>query len=388
MRNKYLFILIFFGFSLLVSLLNASWFTRLLPDRNAKQDDALQVHPVPEFAKVSSLMLSEDLINYYEEGIALLRKSLELDINVLVLSEEEQTPLEARSWYQNLVPDIEHKTNQIKIINIPHDSIWIRDFGPAFARWLGKPAINKLSFVDFIYRSDVIINDTVPYMSALYLHKSLESIPVILDGGSFISNGRSCLVSVDSLDADNLLQFRYIKGKPSISLFRSYLKHFVGCEQVLLFPKPAHEHIDMWAKFIDPNTVLVNELREDILNAVQQKHGPLDPEVGQIKSKLDAAASALKPYFNVIRIPMPIPEIEIFRTYANALLINHDVLIPSYSKTDLNGASLLDADYLDAYEQEVANIFEVHNYRVSFIKADQIISEGGSLHCVGLQLPE
>ena len=76
------------------------------------------------------------------------------------------------------------------------------------------------------------------------------------------------------------------------------------------------------------------------------------------------------------------------RTYANALLVNGHAMIPSYSKTDQNGVPLLDADFLESYEKEVKDIYEAYRYKVSFIKSDVIIADGGALHCVGLQLPD
>ena len=259
MQIKYLFFVLTFGGVVALAMSKVgTWFTN--HDQKAIQEPLLKVSPIPEYAKVSSLLLSEDLLtSYHEVGSALLAKVLELGLSAFILANEEGNDPKAKPWFHNLPPKSQSKAARIKLINIPHDSVWVRDFGPTYARWLGKPSISKLAFVDFIYRSDIIINDTVPYMVALYLHKSLESVPVILDGGSFLSNGETCIVSVNSLNAKELLKFGHVSGKPSISLFRNYLKHFVGCQDLLIFADPAHEHVDMWAKIINQNTILVNE---------------------------------------------------------------------------------------------------------------------------------
>ena len=388
MQKNYLLLFMAVGVILLLLMVNMPLWTALPEKTNATQEPLLKVYPIPEFAKVSSLALSEDLIALYDEGRALLAKALELGLTALVLVNEDEGMLESRPWFAKLDPPVKARAKQIKLVNIPHDTIWIRDFGPGYARWLGKPSISKSSFVDFIYRSDVIINDTVPYMLALYLHKSLESIPVILDGGSFLSNGSTCLVSVESLEAGHLLKFGKITGKASVSMFRNYLKHFVGCQKLVIFPNAAHEHVDMWAKIVNHDTVLVNEISDEILSDIASKHGPLNDEVFSVKRKLDEAAEILGDYFNVVRIPMPIPDIDVFRTYANALLINGHAILPSYSKIDKNGVPLLDAENLESYEEQVSKVFKDFHYKVSFINADEVIADGGALHCVGLQLPD
>ncbi|NRA47431.1 MAG: agmatine deiminase family protein [Oligoflexales bacterium] len=313
MQIKYLFFVLTFGVVVALAMSKvATWFTN--HDQKAIQEPLLKVSPIPEYAKVSSLLLSEDLLtSYHEVGSALLAKVLELGLSAFILANEEGNDPKAKPWFHNLPPKSQSKAARIKLINIPHDSVWVRDFGPTYARWLGKPSISKLAFVDFIYRSDIIINDTVPYMVALYLHKSLESVPVILDGGSFLSNGETCIVSVNSLNAKELLKFGHVSGKPSISLFRNYLKHFVGCQDLLIFADPAHEHVDMWAKIINQNTILVNEISEIAIKRAEKKYGQLNDEIFKIKEKLDDAALSLEQYFNVIRIPMPIPDIEVFR---------------------------------------------------------------------------
>lgn len=239
------------------------------------------------------------------------------------------------------------------ILPVAHDSFWIRDFGPVVASMPVAGRQQHTTLVDFTFRAQEELNDSLPYQLAMMGNYSVIHIPIKNDGGNFLTNGSTCLLTAT---------YELPEGQPPLA----NLLATIGCQQTLIFADFPHEHIDMWAKFISRDTILVNQF-----------HLPPQPSQEQRRQAkaLEAAAAQLAAHFTVVRLPMPPPQEDLFQTYANGLLVNQFAILPTF----LGNAAM---------ETSVANIFKAHGFTVKWVPGDYLAQSGGSIHCVTLAFPD
>ncbi|MCA9543663.1 MAG: agmatine deiminase family protein, partial [Myxococcales bacterium] len=174
-----------------------------------------------------------------------------------------------------------------------------------------------------------------------------------MEGGNFMTNGEGLCVATEWLVEQN-----YPK---SASQVRAIAKAHLGCDELVILERLEGEgtgHVDMYAKFLDRDTVLVGtyDRREDPTNAAL-----LDRNAQQL-ARLG---------LDVVRIPMPRPTYPVYRSYTNSLIVNDTVLVPTYR-----------ADR--SRESEAVAIYrrELPGHRVVTLDAEDAIQLGGAIHCV------
>jgi agmatine/peptidylarginine deiminase len=162
----------------------------------------------------------------------------------------------------------------------------------------------------------------------------------------------------------------------------------VGCRKVVVLDDPPHEHLDMWMKVVADGKILVNELDEPTIGRARAMFGQVPEDVRKLKDRLDELAKTLAEHAEVTRLPMPLPYRHVFRTYANALLVNGTALIPSYERFGWSYDDYPDAALKEHFETRAAEVYARHGFRTRFVRADGLVYNGGAFHCVMLQLPK
>ena len=72
----------------------------------------------------------------------------------------------------------------------------------------------------------------------------------------------------------------------------------------------------------------------------------------RIQEFLDTRAQDISDLgYNVVRIPMPVPSADLYRSYTNSLLLNGTAIIPQYVSN--RGSSYPDQQLLKSYESQV-----------------------------------
>ena len=85
------------------------------------------------------------------------------------------------------------------MLRVPHDTIWVRDYGPLFSLDAGRRTA-----VDARYPPlGRPLDDRAPAGLATYLGDRLRTVSAALEGGNLLSNGRGLLVATDKLVHDN-----------------------------------------------------------------------------------------------------------------------------------------------------------------------------------------
>jgi agmatine/peptidylarginine deiminase len=324
-------------------------------------------------------------------------------------------------------------------------TVWARDWSPQTA----YTADGQLVLLDFNYYSNRDADDSAARSLVELFNQGLPtdailtspdvvtriSVPVYNEGGNFMNNDDgACLMTTRVTDANSAeaiaeaaadnrrKNIRNDEVMDKSEIIRQY-KEKAGCKSVTIFPRIPYEgtgHIDMWAKFLDNKTVIVNELRDEIVNLSWYTEEERAKAI-EIQNYLEDRTQDIKNLgFDVIRIPMPAPVFgyaayadekqtqiiqvpDIFRSYTNSTTVNGYAVTPRYVAMDAE-ADLYDAKterylgsqplknaypddaFVQAYENEARAAYEKLNYKMSFVTVDNLISIGGAIHCTTMQI--
>ena len=194
----------------------------------------------------------------------------------------------------------------------------------------------------------------------------------VLEGGSIESDGRGTILTTSTcLLSENRNEYM---DRAELS---DYLQLVFGADRVLwldhgfLSGDDTDSHVDTLARFCDPETI-----------AYVSCEDPDDPhfeELSLMEQELHRfTTKAGKPY-RLIALPMAdrvvLDGVRLPATYANFLIINGAVLMPTYhSPKD----SLAEAQLQKAFpDREIVGV-----------DCRALIQQHGSLHCVTMQYPE
>ena len=274
-------------------------------------------------------------------------------------------------------------------------TVWARDWSPL----TGKTASGENRLLDFNYYPNRQTDDFTAQSFIDALPYERVSIPVYNEGGNFMSNDDGVCMMTSRVTDANRDQYFSEDMILNADQIKAYYREFAGCRQVHIFPRIPYEgtgHIDMWAKFLDNDTVIVNEIRDELL-ALPNMESWQRQRVKEVQSFLEARASQIAALgYDVVRIPMPAPVFStggtnMFRSYANSLLVNGTAMVPRYlsparNELGVNGR-YVDSGLLKAYENEVISIYEGLGYNFKWVNSDDTIAIGGAIHCTTMQVP-
>lgn len=254
------------------------------------------------------------------------------------------------------------RARSIHLLEIPGDTIWIRDFGPmTVLRSDGRAELVDHHYADGKRPWD----DMAAVRLARMLRIPNRRVPLTLEGGNIIANGRGIVLTTNRLYEQNAG-----RGHTSESIQQSLRTEFGVRQAVFLEPLKGEPtgHVDMFAAFVAPTTVVV---------------GRYDPEVDPVNAAiLDRNAERLRQIetadgcLEVVRIPMPAHSAAVWPTYANIVFAGRVVLVPVYSGWDAAG------------REEALAIFRrlLPKHRVVPIDCRELIRLGGALRCITLNV--
>jgi agmatine/peptidylarginine deiminase len=256
---------------------------------------------------------------------------------------------------------------------------WARDHGGITVIHNGLPRVYDFVFngwgLKFAANFDNLITRRLFHTATFAPHtERVHMHPFVLEGGSIESDGNGTLLTttrcLQSINRNEHLTRQQLEG---------HLKDFFGLERVLwlsngyLAGDDTDGHIDTLARFCDPHTI-----------AYVQCTDPADEHFAELQAmeKELRAFRTLAPEEEPYRlIPLPAAD-PVFRngqrlpaTYANFLIINRAVLMPSYqSEKDETARAALQKAFPDR--------------EIVAIPSLPLIKQHGSLHCIAMQYPE
>ncbi len=269
--------------------------------------------------------------------------------------------LRDREGVRNLLDRHGLPLDGLRFLDVPHDTMWVRDFGPFLVERAGAGP----GLVDMFYgEGDRRLDDEVPCGLGEAFGLPVQPVPLELDGGNLLTNGEGlCVTTTRVLERNrDAADERHV---------RRLLQRHCGCEEVVFLEPLAGEetgHVDMFATFTSPSTLVLGAYRpeDDPANAAL-----LDRNARRLQG-LSSGSGPLR----VERIPMPARPDGVWRTYTNVVFLNGTMLVPVYPDVDA--------------EQQFAALqlftLLMPGWRLVGIDSEELSLHGGALRCVTLNL--
>lgn len=276
-----------------------------------------------------------------------------------------QSPIHRQQILNTLAP-LDNPA-QLHFEIIPANDCWARDHGPITLR---DTATQQLQLLDFIFDGwggqfdatlDNQINAHLAQHSRFFQRLSWVKEDLVLEGGGIETDGQGTLLTTQCVLAHNPTR--------SPAEITQHLQRALGVNRVIWLngQLPGDDtggHIDTLARFCDPHTILYVE----------------HPALGLLKEQLTALRTLAGEPYRLLPLPAPQPrwnaqQQPLPATYANFLILNQAVLVPTYQDP-------ADAQALT----QIAQGFPTR--QIIPIDCTALIEQYGSLHCVTMQLPQ
>jgi agmatine/peptidylarginine deiminase len=366
---------------------------------------------IPEYHPVEAVMVSENL-GKQQGDKSLIPALLQAGIPVWYLSSQRA---DFQKYRDNLLADsarLKSRINLLRDVHIQTVSAWTRDWAPLFATQQ-RSGQKALQLVDPYYRrsdADVSRDDAMPSQLKFEIKKehllgqgvevSLTPFPVVLEGGNVLCNKRICLVSAKV--AENNPQHM----KRILADFKKRFSQSLSLVPVM--PKEPNGHIDLWAKFLSDQLLLIAEIRPETLAVLPPEAKPFyqqlqvflnqqatgqDSQGRLLPDSLAAQVQNADARVKIVRIPLPLPlalnDKTFFRSYINSLLVNGKAILPRFQRLMLDDGihEYPDGALTEKYELEVETIYKQAGYQVIWVNADNLVLYGGTWHCLAAQVP-
>ncbi|HOW52477.1 MAG TPA: agmatine deiminase family protein [bacterium] len=253
----------------------------------------------------------------------------------------------------------------------PYDANWTRDYGPWMVYTNGR---TTRALVDHHYYDERKNDDAVPGKLGLAWDDEVFVSGFYTEGGNFMTDGLgTCWMSTGVYDK-NSLEDNETNRATVAQLFKQYL----GCDRVfhpVSIPGEGTTHIDMYSKILDQDTIIVSYSSAE--------WGADTDELAQLDTAAELYGSIDKPgggKYTIVRIPMTYGgsgsfwDPRTYFTHTNSLIVNDHVLVPTYGRGT-------DEEALQIYRDLMPG------YTIIGIDSNEIIPQGGSIHCTTMQIP-
>ena len=271
--------------------------------------------------------------------------------------------------YDNLAREIRKREQLLIVDDIPHNDTWARDHGFITVEENGKKILLDFCFngwgEKFPANLDNAINRHL-YEQGLVCGTYEDHLDFVLEGGSIESDGKGTIFTTSCcLMAPH-------RNQPLTQLeIEKRLMQYLGAERVVwinhgsLIGDDTDGHIDTLVRICPDDTLLYIGDDED------------HPDLVSMEDELKTFRTLDGHPYRLLRLPLPRPIYDdvdrLPATYANYLVVNGAVLVPTYNQPDL--------------DQEAMNIIQqaFPDREIIGIDCRAVIKQHGSLHCCTMQ---
>lgn len=276
---------------------------------------------------------------------------------------------EITAVYEEMKREIESRETVIVVDNIPHNDTWARDHG-----FITVEENGQLILLDFKFNgwgekfAAELDNDINRQLYEQQLVKGIyeSHLDFVLEGGSIESDGK------DTIFTTTCCLMAPHRNQPLTQQeIEQQLKEWLGAERIVwinhgsLIGDDTDGHIDTLVR-IAPNDTLLYIGADD-------EH----PDLLLMEQELQQLRTIDGHPYRLLRLPMPRPIYDdgerLPATYANYLVINGAVLVPTYNQPDLD-------------QEAISTIGKAFPDReIIGIDCRAVIRQHGSLHCCTMQ---
>jgi agmatine deiminase len=264
---------------------------------------------------------------------------------------------------------------RLHIFAVSSDDTWARDHGPITVQSSAGPCLLDYRFNGWGGKFDAELDDAITaslYRQGAYPGARLRRRALVLEGGAIESDGRGTLLTTSAC----LLNPNRNPALDQAEI-EALLRADLGVRKVNWLRSGALEgddtdsHIDTLARLC-PGGVIAYQACDD-------RGDSHYPGLQAMAQELRQMRSAGGEHYRLLPLPWPAPKYDgagrrLPATYANFLICNGSVLVPTYR--DLRDTEAL---------RRVAQAFP--GYRVTGVDCLPLIQQHGSLHCITMQLP-
>ncbi|HJU27942.1 MAG TPA: agmatine deiminase family protein [Candidatus Binataceae bacterium] len=267
------------------------------------------------------------------------------------------------------------RIDRVELIAIPTNDAWIRDYGPIFVNRKAAPGGRQIA-LDWRFNSwgekygAFALDDVVPQRLGRHFGFDVIEPGIVLEGGSIDVNGAGALLTTESC-----LLNRNRNPNLSRDEIEEHLRAYLGVDQILWLGEgiagdDTDGHVDDLARFTAADTI-VTVADDDPADA---NYAPLRDNLGRLRAMRDAAGRP----FRIEALPMPPPMYyngtRLPASYANFLVVNGGVIMPSF-----------DCPADDVAHAVLARLFPGRH--VATIPSTDLVWGLGAIHCLTQQHP-
>jgi len=268
------------------------------------------------------------------------------------------------------VASLLQKSKHLHLIEESTNDTWARDCCVICVYEEDKPLLLDFRFNAWGAKFDAQLDNELSRNIASSYDAPMQSFDFILEGGAIESNGKGTLLITQEC------VFNPNRNKENKEDSTQFLKQTLGVSNILslkngfLVGDDTDSHIDTLARFVNENSIVYikcddkeDEHYEALLNMEKELQNFKDQD-GQAFT-LFALPFTRAIYDEKERLPA---------TYANFLILNDAVLVPTYKdNNDEKALSILKNAFPDK--------------KIIPINCSTLIRQHGSLHCVTMQFP-
>ena len=276
---------------------------------------------------------------------------------------------EITAVYENMASEIRKREPLLIVDSIPHNDTWARDHG-----FITVEEDSVLFLLDFKFNGwgekfeaalDNEINKHL-YEQGLVKGTYEDHLDFVLEGGSIESDGKGTVFTTECC-----LMAPHRNQPLAKEEIEERLKEWLGAKRIVwlqhgsLIGDDTDGHIDTLVRICPNDTLLYTGGDKD------------HPDLAEMEKELqDLQTLDGKPY-RLLKLPLPRPIYDdgdrLPATYANYLIVNGAVLVPTYNQPDL------DQKAMDVIQQAFPD------REIVGIDCCVVIKQHGSLHCCTMQ---
>ena len=343
---------------------------------NAKSSSVITTQPngnlrtMAEWEEVQAICITW---TGYKSILAKIVEEVQSECEVIILCNNVNSA-------QNELSNFGVSFTNVNFVVTNYNSIWMRDYG---GNTVYKDYVDSLILVDWIYNRSRPFDNNSPAVIG-----NLKGIPVyemsqsgtdlVHTGGNFMADGFGTGFSSELVDDENSSSGSFNLTNKTPAEVDQLMDDWMGIDTYIKMPVLPYDdihHIDMHMKLLNEETLLVGEFPLNVSDGPQ-----LEMNIQYIQ---DNFTSIYGTPFKIVRIPM-VPSSSggypngswsgpSYRTYANNLIVNKKVLVPTYrTQFDSVGLRIL---------REAMPGYEVIGIDCDNSGAN-IIGSGGAIHCI------
>ena len=288
---------------------------------------------------------------------------------------------EITAVYEEMAREIKKREPLLVVDDIPHNDTWARDHGfitveelTAKSQKLTANSHQPKTLLDFCFNGwgekfeaklDNAINRHL-YDQGLVKGTYEDHLDFVLEGGSIESDGKGTIFTTTCC-----LMAPHRNQPLTQAEIEERLKTYLGAERVVwlnhgsLIGDDTDGHIDTLVRICPNDTILYTGGDDD------------HPDLALMEQELQALRTIDGRPYRLLKLPLPRPIYDegdrLPATYANYLIINGAVLVPTYAQPDLDAEAL----------RIVGEAFP--DREIVGIDCRAVIKQHGSLHCCTMQ---